>query len=211
MSRVFGDTNITTDKVGELTQGLGFEQLDVQDTPVPNPTLVRYTELGTFETITQQDPTGLGDAGKIIVNYGVGGNTSGGEFTVNANGIINTNPASLGIQYRMQAVLRIGRTGAAMVSIPLIRFMYAADGIQGNAVQVGGTFAVEIDNANTVWRENFDLNFGPAIGSLFFIEFARDEAGNDSGSLQAPQPTGTLAAWSPVNVARITFVRRDSV
>ena len=211
MPRIFGDENAVDDKIAEVTQGIGLEQVPVQNSSAPGATRVELVEIGSFETTTTQNPTGQGDAGKITINYGAGGSTSGGEFTVNANGVTDVNAPAAGIQYNYMVGLRIGRTGAPGVAVPLLRFMYAADGIIGNAVQVGGSYSVEIDDGNTIWREAFDLDFTPAVGSLFFVEMARDESGNNSGGLIARQPTGTIASWNPVSVARISIRRRDVI
>lgn len=172
---------------------------------------VEVTEIGVFETSSTQTPPGLGDTNKIQVSFGPGGSTTGNEITVDAAGLATVNPEARGRQFRLEASLRISRTSANGVSIPLIWFMYAADGIQGNAVQVGGTFSARIDDQDTTARETFDLSFTPAVGSVFFLYFARDEAGVDSGDLFAPQPSGTLAGLNPVATARLTISTRDTV
>ena len=171
--------------------------------PTPIPTRSELVLIGSFETPTPQVLTATGDIGKQSVIFGAGGTTSGGEFTVDPSGIVTTNAPASGFQYQYVIGLRIGRAGSPGVSIPLVRFMYAADGIVGNAVQVGGTFSVEIDDPDTTWKEVFNFSFTPAIGSVGFVEIARDEAGHNSGNLQCPQPTGTLSTWNPVAVARI--------
>lgn len=209
--RLFGDTQVVTEKIGEVTQGIGFDQLPVQEQAVAAPTRIVNETIASFETIVEQSPTGLGSAGAIFINYGAGGNSSGNEFTVSPTGDIIANANALGIEYRFRIGVRIGRSGAAGLSIPLIRFLYAADGSPGSLVQIGGTFGVEVDDPNTTWREVFDLNFAPAVGSLIRVEFARDEAGTDSGSLQAPQPTATLAGWNPVASSRLEIIRQDLV
>jgi len=211
MTRLFGDEEAATVKLGEVTQGIGYSQLAVQEAAISSPTRVLNTTIGDFSTIATQEPTGTGDAGKIIVNYGVGGSTSGGEFSVDGAGITTTNAPALDIEYNFRVDLRLGRASSPQVAIPLARFMYASDGIQGNAVQVGGTFGVEIDDQDTIWRESFDLDFVPAIGSIFFIELARDESGNNSSGLLSVQPSGTLSGWNPVPTARMRIFRRDLV
>ena len=181
--------------------------------PITPPALtgVQSVVIGEFETITTQDPTGLGDAGKITANYGPGGSTSGLEFTVGANGVIVANAASAGREYRFLFSFRLGRTGAAGISRMLLRFMYAPDGVAGNAVQLGGTFGVEIDDANSIWREVFDLNFTAAVGAVAFVQIARNPGSDDSGGLLGFQPAGDLSSWSPVATARVTISRVDLV
>ena len=206
MTKLFGNDGDASPKIAEVTQGIGFEQLGVEGIPDPAPPvdpIVVTDDLGLFESFSTQDPTGGGDAGKIIVNYGTGGSTINGEFTVNPDGTCITNPPSNGEQYQFRIVFRIGRTGASGNSVPIIRFMYSADGIAANAVQVGSSASVLIDDDDTVWREVFDINFAPEVGSVFFVEFARDEAGSNSGSIMAPQPTGTLSSWNSVPTSRM--------
>ncbi len=211
MARLFGDTQSEPSPIGEVTQGLGFEQLPVSDQPVSNPTRIINETIGAFSTELSQAPTGTGASGKIMINFGVGGNTTGDEFTMLPNGVVGPNAESLGLEYKFRIGLRLSRSSSPGVSILLLRFMYADDGIIENAIQVSGSFSVQIDNANTTWREVFDVNFTPTIGSVSFIEFARDEAGDDSGELNAQQPTGTLNSWSPVASARYEIIKQTVV
>lgn len=170
--------------------------------PIPT-TPVTTREIGSFSTTATQNPTGQGAAGVIKVNFGAGGTTSGGELTLAATGIITTNIELP--EYFIEITARIGRETAAGIAIMHGRLMYAADGIEGNAVQVGSTSTTEMDDANTIWRERFELRFSPAVGSIFWLEFARDESGNDSGGILTQQPTGTLAGWNESNSASISF------
>lgn len=172
---------------------------------------VAETVIGDFNTTTAQTPAGSGSANKIRINYGTGGNTTGNEFTVAGDGTITTNTA--GRQYIFDVVLRISRSGAAGNSIPMARFCYSADGTETDTVQVGNSFSVRIDDDDTVWREEFKSSFIPADGSKLWVEFARDEAGNNSGDLSADQPTATLLTdtppWNPVSVASLTISTLD--
>ena len=174
---------------------------------------VEYTNIVTFASTATQSPTGLGSAGKVQVSFGAGGTTSGGEFTIDPDGTINTNLN--GIQYTFDIVIRPARLGASGISIVMARFLYSADGTRTDTVQVGDTFSVEIDNANTIWRESFNGTFSPAVGSQLWLEVARDEAGDDSGELRADQPTGTLVAdapaWNQVATARVEISKLSVV
>lgn len=210
MSRIFGDESTASEVIGEVTQGIGLEQLPVAEVSGAG-LRVDVQPLGLFATSVDQEPTGLGQSGAITINYGVGGTTSGGEFSISAGGVITALAPSMGRQFHFLVTLRIGRTGAAMISIPMLRAMHSADGIVGNAVQFGSSFSVEIEDASTTWREAFNLDFAPAIGSVTFIEFARDESGSDFGGLQAPQPTGTLSSWDAVSTSELQISRRAVV
>ena len=174
---------------------------------------LQRTEIGRFTTTSTQSPTGTGSAGKIRVNFGAGGNTSGNEFTVAADGTITSNVAA--IQYIFTAVIRISRSGAPGTAIIMARALYSADGTETDTVQLGGTFSVRIDDSNTVWREEFELPLAPASGSHTWLELARDAAGNNDGDLGADQPTGTLLtdtpAWNPVSSAALLIEAATAV
>lgn len=167
------------------------------------PQNVELKTLGIFATAATQTPTGLGDAGKIRVNFGPGGDTVDGEFTVAPDGLVTCNKNS--IQYDFGLSFRVARNGGAGESEIMGRFMYAADGVEANAIQVGDTFAVKIDDDDTVWRESFELRFSPAVGSVIWFEIARNPGSNNSGQLETVQPGGDLSGWNQSNTASITF------
>jgi len=162
-------------------------------------------DIGQFSTSTIQNPTGTGDSGKIRVNFGSGGSTSGSELTVASDGTVTCNTDN--IQYLIEIDIRVGRFGSFGTSILHGRLMYAADGVEANAVQVSSTSTTEIDDSDTIWRESFDLSLEPANGSKLWIELARDESGNNSGGILTQQPTASLSGWNPSNSASITFNR----
>jgi hypothetical protein len=137
------------------------------------------------------------------MTFGAGGNTTGGEFTIAPSGSITTLKG--GVQYRFDLVLRLGRTSAAGISEIMGRLMYAEDGIEANGTQVGGSFAVEIDDPNTIWREEFNINIRPKTGSLIWFEMARNNGSNDSGGLLTYPFAGDLASWNPTPTASLTI------
>lgn len=158
--------------------------------------------IGDFSTTVDQtlDLQGAVGVRKVGVGSGV---TTGGEITV--DGVTRINTCNIAGNYDLLITVRIQRTGASGVSIMLGRIMYAADGVEGNAVQVGGTFGARVDDADTTWRESFEVPIDLAAGGIFWIEFGRDEAGVNAGDIGAPQPTGTLAGWNPVNTAAMSI------
>lgn len=186
----------------QLTNLNILDELRVKGNPISQ-SPVTTRELGSFSTTATQNPTGQGAAGVIKVNFGAGGSTSGGELTVAPTGIVTTNIEMP--EYFIEITTRIGRETAAGVAILHGRLMYAADGIEANAVQVGSTSTTEMDDTNTIWRERFEIRFSPAAGSIFWVEFGRDESGNDSGGILTQQPTGTLAGWNESDSAAISF------
>lgn len=171
-----------------------------------NNTKFAFEYIGTFETSATQNPTSRGDSGKIRVNFGAGGNTTGNEFTIAADGTITTNTG--GEQYQFELMFRVGRTGAAGVSILVGRFMYASDGIEANAIQVGPTSVFELDNANAIFPESVVRHVAPATGSKIWFDIARDEDGNNSGGLLTVQPTGTLSGWNASNSASLQIEKQ---
>lgn len=163
--------------------------------------------IGVFATPDEQAPTGTGVGGKIRVHYGNGGNTDGGEFTVQPDGTILCNVS--GTQYTFDIVVRPSRLGGGGNAIIMGRFMYSANGTETDTVQIGGSYGVRIDDDNTIWREAFSDGFIPAAGSHLWLEIARDGAGADDGELNADQPSGNLTTdtppWNPVATASVTI------
>jgi len=166
-----------------------------------NCSTIERVSIGNFATPNVQTPSGQGDAGKIRINFGAGGNTDNNEFSVDPDGTINCLKNS--IQYEFDVVVRVERQGNPGNAEIMGRLMYAEDGIEGNAIQFGDTFNIRIDDDNTVWREEFLLKLSPKIGSKLWFELAIDESGVNAGQLGATQPTGTLSSWNPVNTASL--------
>lgn len=157
--------------------------------------------LGSFETIATQTPGGEGAANSIIIHFGDGGDTDGGEFNVDSLGVVTCNKDS--IQYEFDLTIRLQRDGNPGVSHVIARMMYADDGV--NYSQISGTFGVKIDDADTVWRENFTIRFSPTVGSKLYFEFARDPASSNSGEIGTFQPSGNVSDWNPIPSALLTI------
>ena len=158
--------------------------------------------LGTFVSTTTQSPTGGGAAGAITVTYGPGGTTTGGEFSVDAGGIITLLDRPK--QYLFNLILRVSRSGVPGVVRMVARMMYAADGVIGNGVQVGTSFGVEINDGDSVWRETFAQYVTPDVGGKIWLEMARDESGaTNDGAIGTYQPSGTIATWNPISSAEL--------
>tara|TARA_R110002167_G_scaffold167191_1_gene364381 strand:+ start:190 stop:984 length:795 start_codon:yes stop_codon:yes gene_type:complete len=160
--------------------------------------------LGEFASQVDQNPTGLGLSNAINITYGAGGSTSGGEFDLDSNGVVTCNMNS--IQYSFNVGIRIARSGAGGVSEILARMMYANDGV--NYVQIGSSFGAKVDDADTVWRENFSLDFSPAVGSKIYVEIARNNGSSNSGGLGTFQPSGDLASWNQINSASLAIYKK---
>jgi hypothetical protein len=174
------------------------EILTATETPKP----LISTQIGLFTDTITQNPTGIGDAGKIQLSFGAGGVTIGGEFSMASNGLLSCN---IGGQYRLDVTLRIGRVTSPGVSRVMARMMYAPDGIQANGIQAYDTFAIEIDDQDTIWREQFTIDFSPTSGSVVWVEMARDATGNNSGGILTYQPSGDLVSWNEVSSTSLSL------
>lgn len=166
--------------------------------PLTNLKLTKQS-IGTFSTTESQAPSSEGAGGAIIVHFGEGGDTTGGEFSISPDGDILCNQNSQ--QYSIDIAFRFQRQGANGVSHLVGRMVYASDGI--NFGQIGDTFGIEVDDADTVWREAFNLTFSPMVGSIIRFEFARDALSSNSGELGTFQPTGDLTSWRPIPSASL--------
>ncbi len=202
---IFDYFNKAGDSYGIYVDENGINVRKNSGTITPLAEAIKRVDIGQFSTSVTQNPTARGDAGKIRVNFGAGGSTTGNELTVARDGTITSNVGD--VQYLVEITIRVGRTGFSGVSILHGRLMYAADGVEANAVQVSSTSTTELDDSDTIWRERFELALEPASGSKFWIEFARDESGNNSGGILTQQPTATLSGWNASNSASITFYK----
>ncbi|MCK5126777.1 MAG: hypothetical protein KAR42_11025 [candidate division Zixibacteria bacterium] len=163
---------------------------------------IEQISLGQFTSTANQAPTGTGLANAITLNFGVGGSTSGGEFTIAANGEIGCNMNS--IQYNFEMIMRVARDGSSGVAEVMARMLYADKG--NEFVQVGGTFGARIDSDDTVWFESFSINFSPAINSKIKFEIARNNGANDQGVVGTFQPAGDfVGAWNAINAVSLNI------
>lgn len=168
--------------------------------------MVERESLGLFASSATQNPTGSGQSSIIQVEFGDGGITANGEFTVASDGTITCNEG--GKPYEFEFVLRLERTGLIGVSELMARLMYAPDGNPANAVQVKNTFGVRLNNQNTIWREGVKVDARPVTGSIFFVQLARNPGTVvEAGGIGAFQPTGDLSDWNQINSASIEISR----
>ena len=170
---------------------------------------VLTTTIGEFIETADQDPNGLGSAGILGVSFGAGGDTTNSEFTVSSAGVITCNAAGANSQYHFNGTFYIGRSGAAGVSVLHLRMMYAADGVPGNAAQLGSTYTTLMDDPDYIFREQLNHIFAMPQGAIFWVEIARDESGNNSGGLTNQPPTATLAGWNSTFTARLRINKNE--
>ena len=196
--RVVGKIELPKAPMEAFTPGGGGHKAKLPDL---SGTPVEQHVIGTFDTTETQEPTGSGVDGVIQIHFGDGGVTENGEFTVDSDGTITCNKNS--VQYHFETDARFRRSGQGGVSDLIARMLYAEDG--ESFVQIGNTFGARVDDADTVWRESYDIKFSPAVGSKIKFEFGRDEDGNNSGEIGTFQPTDTLSGWNPVHSAQLVI------
>ena len=158
--------------------------------------------VGEFRTSDAQNPTELGDAGKIRVHFGDGGITTDQAVSVDSDGLVHQ---LIGRVYVMSLHLSFGRAGPAGVSRLMGRGMVALDGIVENAIQSGPTLSLEVDTANQIWEERINFRTSFPGGAIFWFEIARDEVGTDAGGLITNQPSGTLSGWNIAETASLVI------
>ena len=183
-----------------LEESLG--QVFNGDISYPNQGTVGYTNSGTFVSAITQ--TGVSDVG-TTVTFGGGGNTSGNNATVGADGIVTINTDSY---FSIKQRFRTGRIGASGVSE---LFFWAEMSIDNGAtwVEIGNSVDVSLANSDAT-VVFFD------ISNMFFVagvklrnRFARSSTGNDSGDLIPASPSAALALLGVPDApsAQITIYR----
>lgn len=129
---------------------------------------------------TNQNPTGLGPANAVQVEYGPAVNTSADPVNLAANGSLFINTAGT---YRIKVAFQFSRAGNSGVSELLFR---VTDGL-GN--QLGRSIAAFINSGNDeIYIENDTWLTLPAGLELKF-ELMRDSNGDNSGGLTSYEPT----------------------
>lgn len=149
-------------------------------------------------TLAMQEPTGVGPANAIRINFGPAVNTVADPANLLANGQLQINVAGL---YHIKISLQFGRTGTGGTSILLFR-------VASGGVQLGRSVYAKIANENTDrYFENDTWAFFPA-GFILDAEIMRDSAGTDSGGLFRFVPTAAGGAeWNAAPSAAIRVER----
>lgn len=139
-----------------------------------------------------QQPTGVGIANAINVEFGPAIGGAGDPVQMDATGMLTFNEGGL---YRIKVVFQFGRTGGGGVSEVLFRFLVSG-------VQLGRTVGVKIENANDLRYIDIDNWFNVPAGTTLETQIMRDAAGNDSGGLFQTIPTNEGAGtWGNVPCA----------
>ncbi|HIB76092.1 MAG TPA: hypothetical protein EYO58_00460 [Flavobacteriales bacterium] len=136
-----------------------------------------------------QQPSGLGIANALKVEFGAAIGTGASDVQMDVNGLVTFNTGGL---YRVKVVFQFGRTGAASVSELLFRFLI-------NGVQLGRSVGVKLENADALRYIDIDNWFNVPTGAILETEIMRDNSGNNSGGLFQTTPTNEGAGtWNVV-------------
>ncbi len=145
---------------------------------------------------TSQDPTGLGIANAIQVEFGAAQFTVAEPVMIDVDGLVTFNAAGM---YRVKSIFQFGRTGASGTSELLFRLL--VDG-----VQLGRSVGVKLGNSDDLSYIDIDNWFNVPANTTLTTEIMRDNSGNDSGGIFKTTPTNEGAGtWSdvPCTVLRI--------
>ena len=143
-----------------------------------------------------QEPTGLGIANAIQVEFGVAQFTVSDPVMMDVDGTVTFNAAGM---YRVKSVFQFGRTGASSTSELLFRLL--VDG-----VQLGRSVGVKLGNSDDLSYIDIDNWFNIPAGTVLTTEIMRDNSGDNSGGIFKTSPTDEGAGtWGdvPCTVLRI--------
>ena len=145
-----------------------------------------------------ENPTGLGIANAINVEYGAAIGTGSDPVQLSVNGRLTFNQAGL---YRVKAVFQFGRSGGTGTSEVLFRFL-----ISGS--QSGRTAGAKLANAASVRYIDIDHWFNVPAGATLDTQIMRNNVGHNSGGLFkiAPSDEG-VGTWNDVPCAVIAVER----
>jgi hypothetical protein len=143
-----------------------------------------------------QEPSGLGIANAIQIEFGVAQFTASDPVMIDVNGTVTFNDAGL---YRIKSVFQFGRSGASGTSELLFRLVI--DGAQS-----GRSVGVKLGNSDVLQYIDIDNWFNVPAGTVMDTEIMRDNSGSNSGGIFKTSPTNEGAGtWGdvPCTVLRI--------
>ena len=146
--------------------------------------------VGTSVAASQQ-PSSVDSA--LQVEFGPAQSTT--NIDISAAGDITFKAAG---KYIISPFFQYGRAGASGTSVLLNRYLK-------NGVQIGGSLASKIDNANTLVPWSSSVVFEAEVNDVLTIEIMRDSTGNNSGGLFAVTPTA--AGWAVAPCASIQIYK----
>lgn len=201
-TKIYGDLGAAVSPIGQVPHAIGYPVAKMETNPSGgfNPTTDMLVErlLDATATDLTQNPTGLGIANAIQINFGAAQGGALEPYTLGADGSLTINEAGT---YRIKVALQFGRSGAAGVSELLFRVLT-------NGVQAGRSVAAKLVNSNDEkYFENDNWVNIPA-GLVITFEVMRDVVGNNSGGLIAYTPTNEgVGTWNDAPSAALRLER----
>jgi hypothetical protein len=145
-----------------------------------------------------QEPSGLGIANAIQIEFGAAQFTVNEPVMIDVNGTVTFNDAGL---YRIKSVFQFGRSGASGTSELLFRLVI-------NGVQSGRSVGVKLGNSDVLQYIDIDNWFNVPAGTVMDTEIMRDNSGNNSGGIFRTDPTDEGAGtWEPVPCTMLRIER----
>ena len=188
----------TEENFTELYTDVALNTAAIAAIPPFNATTDRIIDrvLEAISLATSQEPTGLGIANSIKVEFGAAQFTVAEPVMIDVNGKVTFNAAGM---YRVKSVFQFGRTGASGTSELLFRLL--VDG-----AQLGRSVGVKLGNSDDLSYIDIDNWFNVPAGTILETEIMRDNSGNNSGGIFKTEPTDEGAGtWGdvPCTVLRI--------
>ena len=200
--KVFGAVGDAINPLVGIPQGIGNQLIAVQQATngeVFDPTTGMRTErlIQAASGVAAQNPTGLGTANAIQLNFGAAQGTVLDPLQLLADGALQCNIAGT---YFLEFDMQIGRLGSSGTSIILFQ-------IRLNGVKAAETRTFKLNNTNTNFAYQNSAWVNLSQGDLITWELMRDESGNNSGGAIGFTPTnsaGTEWAASPATTLRMS-------
>ena len=152
--------------------------------------------LEAISLAVSQEPSGLGIANAIQVEFGAAQFTVSDPVMIDVNGTVTFNVTGM---YKVKSIFQFGRTGASGTSEVLFRLL--VDG-----VQLGRSVGVKLGNSDVLNYIDIDNWFNVPAGTTLETEIMRDNSGNNSGGIFKTAPTDEGAGtWGdvPCTILRI--------
>ena len=168
-----------------------------------NPTtgIVVERVLEAVSLATEQEPTGLGIANAIDIEFGAAQFTVSDPVMMDVNGLVTFNDAGM---YRVKSVFQFGRTGQSGTSELLFRLLV-------NGAQLGRSVGVKLGNSDVLQYIDIDNWFNVPAGTELMTQVMRDDSGHDSGGIFQTLPTDEGAGtWEPVPCTILRIERWSS-
>jgi hypothetical protein len=196
--KLYGATGNAVAPIGQVPQAIGYPLAKVDESPAggfdPTTDMIISRILDGVATDLVQEPTGVGDANAIQINFGSAVNTISDPVMLSAAGTVTINEAGT---YRLKVSLQFGRIGASGVSELLFR-------VTVNGSQAGRSIVAFVNSANDTQHFENDTWLNVPANTVIAYEIMRDTAGSNFGGLYGYTPT---EGWNVAPSAAIRVER----